>query len=103
MIKYFCDTCGKETTIGHEIDADTFEVLCQRCKPKKVIAAAKKHDLTIRPVAGAWTRRTDRDRQKYAKDILQPYTPKGHVNEKFIAAYGAKKFYPKEVQDHYTR
>ena len=42
------------------------------------------------PVAGKWTRATNRDRDHYSDDLIQPLK-NGKVNERFIKAHGTKE------------
>ena len=56
------------------------------------------------PSVGAWTRRTNFEREKYADDIAQPYTKRGGVNEKFVKKYGANsEAYHEDVKAHYKK
>ena len=47
-------------------------------------------------------REKSQQRDKYARDILQPTNRQGHVNPKFVKAYGTQQ-YDDEVQQWYTK
>lgn len=78
---------------------------CLLAKLKK--KSKKQQDLTIKPVAGSWSRRANVERKHYHGDILQPFTGKGHVNPLFVQVYGAglygKEFGRKDITEHYIK
>lgn len=107
MIKYYCDTCS-EVTKEYTMNADTYAITCIKCIPKiSTKEDTECVDLTIKSTQGSWERRTNLDRKKYSKSILQPFTAKGQVNSKFVDEYGAgiykKEFGRPDVTDYYEK
>jgi hypothetical protein len=72
MSKLICDC-------GHKVSALRFingKSVCDFCQPQSL--------------SGQWERNNAMERQKYAKDILQPLRD-GKINPDFVKIYGEKK------------
>lgn len=77
---------------------DSLTFICTECQPvhfktvspddTKFLAAIHKDS----KVDGAWTRRTNIEREKFGADILQPYKQDGTANEQFLKQYGKEAY-----------
>lgn len=71
----------------------TDRIRCDKCfakfNPNQPLPS-QKHATTKSD--GAWTRTANIEREKYSKDIAQPFKKDGTVNEKFLKAYGPETY-----------
>jgi hypothetical protein len=70
---------------------------CKSCPTyhSKTVPPEDKFNLEVtgeKKVAGAWTRNKNIEREKFSKDIAQPFKKDGTVNEKFLKAYGPETY-----------
>lgn len=88
-----CPVCGKEWTWRLRSGIEEYKRWCEH--DDKVTGASS--TVPFENILSPWTRKTKRDREAHAKDILQPFKRDGTVNEKFRKVYG-DEVYKKELK-----